>query len=213
VAARLAMILLMDGKPMKALTALESTDMPELAADLRRARSLVRARALSDLTRTDMALEAIESETGSDVDRLRADILWSARRWREAGEAHEALLGEAWRSGAPLDETSRGDAIRAAIAYDLAAEKLGLERLKAKFSGPMAQGPDARTFALLTADGATRAPGFRSIASKATKAETLSAFLAEYRKRYPDAAVPDRGAPTSEAPQTRADTPAGPPPG
>ncbi len=207
VAAKLATVLLMDGKPMRALAALETTDMPELPAELRRARSLVRARALSDLTRTDLALEAVEDESGPDVSRLRADILWSARRWREAGEAHEALLGEVWRGGGPLDEAARGDAIRAAIAYDLAGEKLGLERLKAKFAGPMAQGPDARTFALLTADGATRSPGFRTIAARATKAETLSAFLAEYRKRYPEAAVADRGtAPKAEAP---AETPPG----
>ncbi len=214
VAARLATVLLMDGKPLRALSALESTDMPELTAELRRARSLVRARALSDLTRTDLALEAIEDEAGPDVARLRADILWSARRWREAGEAHEALLGEIWRSGAALDETARADAIRAAIAYDLAGERLGLERLKAKFSGPMALGPDARTFALLTSDGATRSQGFRAIAARATKAETLSAFLAEYRKRYPEAAVPDRGTETKAGnSQSRADTPATPPPG
>ncbi|MCJ2011374.1 hypothetical protein [Methylobacterium sp. J-076] len=211
VAARLATVLLMDGKPMRALTALETTDQPELPGELRRARSLVRARALSDLTRTDLALEAIEDEAGPDVARLRADILWSARRWREAGEAHEALLGEAWRSGAPLDEASRGDAIRAAVAYDLSGERLGLERLKAKFSGPMALGPDARTFALLTSDGAARAPGFRTIASRATKAETLSAFLSEYRKRYPEVAVPDRGTAKTEGSQSRADTPAAPP--
>jgi len=104
------------------------------------------------------------------------------------------------------------DAIRAAIAYDLGGERLGLERLKAKFSGPMALGPDARTFALLTSDGATRAPGFRSIAARATKAETLSAFLTEYRKRYPEAAVPDRGV-ASDGSQSRADAPAASPPG
>ena len=81
----------------------------------------------------------------------------------------------------------------------------------------MALGPDARTFALLTSDGATRTQGFRSIAARATKAETLSAFLAEYRKRYPEAAVPDRGTTKAEGSQSRADNPgtapATPPPG
>ncbi|MFD0936449.1 hypothetical protein ACFQ12_14860, partial [Methylobacterium trifolii] len=92
VATRLATIRLMDGKPMMALEAIDATYLPELPGELRRARSLIRARALSDLTRTDLALETIEGEEGADVQRLRADILWSARRWREAGEAHEALL-------------------------------------------------------------------------------------------------------------------------
>ena len=67
-----------------------------------------------------------------DLGLPRLDGLSVVRRWREAGEAHEALLGEVWRAGGPLDEGARGDCIRAAIAYDLAAERLGLERLKAK---------------------------------------------------------------------------------
>lgn len=216
VATRLATVRLMDAKPMMALAALDATDLPELPGDLKRARGLIRARALSDLTRTDLALESIEDETGADIERLRADILWGARRWREAGEAHEALLGETWRFADRLDAASRADAVRAAIAYDLAGEAIGLERLKAKFSGAMAQGPDARTFALLTASDAVRKPGFREIAAQATKAETLSAFLAEYRKRYPDAAVPNRGGPDTSgagepAKETRAATPGTPP--
>lgn len=199
VAARLATVRLMDDKPMQALQVLDASDLPELPRELKRARGLIRARALSDLSRTDLALETIEGESGPDIERLRADIYWGARRWREAGEAHEALLGEAWRSGQPLDEPARADAVRAAIAYDLAGEAIGLERLKAKFSEAMAASPDARTFALLTGTDPTRAPGFRAIAARASKAETLSAFLAEYRKRYPDAAVPDRGRPEAGA--------------
>ena len=193
VATQLASIRLMDGKPLMALEAIENTYLPELPGDLRRARALLRARALSDLSRTDLALEAIEGEAGPDAVRLRADILWSARRWREAGEAHEALLGDAWRSGKTLDDAARADVIRAGIAYNLAAEPIGLERLKAKFSGAMAESADARTFALLTSADATKKPGFRAIAQKATSAETLEAFLTEYRKRYPDAALPARG--------------------
>ncbi|MCJ2104304.1 hypothetical protein MKK70_02665 [Methylobacterium sp. E-041] len=206
VATQLASIRLMDGKPLMALEAIEGTYLPELPRDLRRARSLLRARALSDLSRTDLALETIEGEAGPDAARLRADILWSARRWREAGEAHEALLGDAWRSGKVLDDAARADVIRAGIAYDLAVEPIGLERLKAKFSDAMADSADARTFALLTSADATKKPGFREIAQKATNAETLAAFLAEYRKRYPDASLPARG-----EPEKRADGQATPP--
>lgn len=207
VAARLAAIRLMEGKPLEALQSLDSTYLPELGADLRRARTLLRARALSDLTRTDLALETVEGESGPDVDRLRADILWGARRWREAGEAHEALLGEVWRGRKPLDDAARADVVRAAIAYGLSGEAMGLERLKAKFAPAMAESADARTFALLTRPNAVRGPEFREIARRATTAETLAAFLAEYRKRYPQDAVPERG-----KAESRAETGA-PPPG
>jgi hypothetical protein len=74
----------------------------------------------------------------------------------------------------------------------------------------MAESADARTFAMLTRPDAVRSPAFRDAALKATKAETLAAFLAEYRKRYPETAVPERG---SEAPGTRADVPGAQPPG
>ncbi|MCJ2043925.1 hypothetical protein MKK58_05160 [Methylobacterium sp. J-078] len=210
VAARLAAIRLMDDKPLQALQSLDATYLPELPEDLRRARSLLRARALSDLSRTDLALETIEGEPGPDAARLRADILWTGRRWREAGEAHEALVGEAWRRRAPLDDTARTDILRTAIAYGLAGESLGLERLRAKFAGPMAESVDARTFSLLTQANAVRTAGFREIAQKATSAETLQAFLAEYRKRYPESAVP---APAKRDPDARADAqgPATPP--
>ena len=210
VAARLATIRLMDDKPMRALQVLDATNLPELPGELKRARALVRARALSDLTRTDLALETIEEESGPDIERLRADIYWGARRWREAGESHEALLGEAWRAGRPLNEQARADAVRAAIAYDLAGEAIGLERLKAKFSEAMAESPDARTFALLTGANPTKTPEFRAIAARATKAETLSAFLAEYRKRYPETALPERGAAAAER-QSSVEAPGTPP--
>ncbi|KQO73226.1 hypothetical protein ASF20_16015 [Methylobacterium sp. Leaf88] len=192
-AARLAAIRLMDEKPLQALQTLDATYLPELPEDLRRARALLRARALSDLSRTDLALETIEGETGPDAERLRADILWTGRRWRDAGEAHEALVGDAWRRRVPLDDDARTDILRAAIAYGLAGETLGLERLRAKFAGPMAESVDARTFALLTQANAVRTAGFREIAQKATSAETLQAFLSEYRKRYPESAVPAPG--------------------
>ncbi|MCJ2034338.1 hypothetical protein [Methylobacterium sp. J-068] len=206
VAARLAAIRLMDDKPLLALQSLDATYVPELPEDLRRARALLRARALSDLSRTDLALETIEGETGADAARLKADILWTARRWREAGEAHEALVGDAWRRRAPLDDAARTDILRTAIAYGLAGETLGLERLRAKFAGPMAESTDARTFALLTQPNAVRASGFREIAQKATSAETLQAFLSEYRKRYPDSAVP---APAKRETDARADAQGG----
>ena len=207
VAARLATIRLMERKPLEALQVLDSTHLPELSEDVRRSRALLRARALSDLTRTDLALETIEGETGADVERLQADILWSARRWREAGEAHEAILGDVWRGRKPLDAVARADVIRAGIAYGLAGESLGQERLKAKFAPSMAESEDARTFALLTRPDSTRNPAFREIARRATTAETLAAFLTEYRKRYPQESVPDRASGENRAQTSDAGTP------
>ena len=122
VAARLATVRLMDGKPQAALQTIQATRLPELPAAIKRARILLEARALSDLSRTDLALDVIAGESGPEIDRLRADILWTGRRWRDAGEEHERLVGTRWQDSEALGDRERRDVLRAAIAYSLADE-------------------------------------------------------------------------------------------
>jgi tetratricopeptide (TPR) repeat protein len=213
VAARLAMVQLMNGKPAEALRSLSTTRLAELPRDVKRARQLLEAKALSDLSRTDLALEVLENERGPEVDRLRADILWIARRWREAGEAHERLLGEAWRQPAPLDERQRADTMRAAVAYVMASEGLSLDRLRAKYANAMSQTPDARTFAFVTGANRSRSGDLRELARTVANADTLMEFMTEYRKRYPDYASSLRTRPAQPAarPDAAAEPPSGAP--
>jgi tetratricopeptide (TPR) repeat protein len=185
VAARLAMIRLMNGKPAEALQAIVSTRLAELPADVKRARLLLEAKALSDLSRTDQALDLLEGESGPEVDRLGADILWSGRRWREAGEALERILGESWRGQAPLGDGERADVMRAAIGYVMSDEALSLDRLRTKFAAKMAQGADARLFGFVTGASRASAADIREAARAAAGSDTMSDFLKEYRKRYP----------------------------
>ncbi|GJD62166.1 hypothetical protein [Methylobacterium frigidaeris] len=208
VAARLATVRLMEGEPLKALKVLQNTRLPELPAQIRDARLLLEARALSDLSRTDLALELLDGNTSPEAAHLRGDILWSARRWREAGEAHEALLGTRWRDPGPLTDAERGDVMRAVIGYALAEDPLSLDRLRTKFTPKMAESPDARTFGLVAAPNASGTAAFRSLVRQATSAETLTDFLRAYRARYPESAAPERpkqspdGAP-APAPEAR----------
>ena len=183
VAARLAAIRLMGGKPLLALGALHSTRLSELPEEVRRFRFMLEARAQSDLSRTDLALEILEDETGPDFDRLRTSILWTARRWREAGEAGEALLGTRWEGPEPLNERDRADLLRAAIAYALADERISLDRLKQKFGRKMMDSPDAKTFDLVVCPGGTQTREFRLAAQEATKLDSLRVLLTDGRGR------------------------------
>ncbi|PTM42366.1 hypothetical protein [Bosea sp. 124] len=187
VAARLAMVNLINGKPVEALRALNTTRLVELPADVKRARLLLEAKALSDLSRTDQALDLLEAERGAEVHRLRADIFWTGRRWREAGEAHERILDEAWRGQAPLGDGQRSDVMRAAISYVMANEGLALDRLRSKFATKMAQSSDARTFAFVTGASRSKAADIREMAraAAAAGADTLTDFMQAYRERYP----------------------------
>lgn len=211
VAARLAMVDLMNSKPAEALRALNSTRLIELPSDVRRARLLLEVKALSDLSRTDQALELLEGERGREVDRLRADIFWTGRRWREAGEAHERILDEAWRGSEPLADGARADVMRAAISYVMANEGLSLDRLRSKFATKMAQSSDARTFAFVTGANRSRAADIREMAraAAAAGADTLSDFMQAYRERYPAySAAARQKKPDGPAAETASQTPA-----
>lgn len=185
VAARLAMIDLMNGKPADAVRALNATRLVELPADVKRARLLLEAKALSDLSRTDQALEMLDGERGAEVDRLRADIYWTGRRWRDAGEAYERILDESWRGDTALTDSERADAMRAGVSYVMANESLSLDRLRSKFAPKMARSIDARTFAFVTGANRARAADIREMARATASADTVSEFLKAYRERYP----------------------------
>jgi tetratricopeptide (TPR) repeat protein len=207
VAARLAVIYLMNRKPDRALQILRSTRSADLSTELRNQRLLLEARAVSDGGRHDLALEVIANLGGREVDRLRADILWSARRWREAAEQIEKLYGERWREFTPLTEAERPDILRAAIGFALAEDQLGLDRLREKYGPKMAEGPLARAFEVVITPFSTNTPEFRAIARAAAATDTLEQFLRDMRARYPEAGAALPAAPTPGRQSQKAEPP------
>lgn len=188
VATRLAVMYLQDRQPVQALTILRDTRLASMPNDLRRARNLLEARALGDLFRTELAIEVLANDSGEDVDRLRADIHWKGKKWREAGESYERVLGESWQGKEALTDTQRLDALRAGLAYVLGEEKLSLDRLRGKFLAKMAKSDDAGAFNLITVDNFAKPQAFRDVARTVVNADTMTDFIASYRKRYPESA-------------------------
>ena len=140
VATRLAVIYLMDRKPDRAQAVLRATRSAELNTDLRQLRLLLEARALSDIGRHELALEVIGNIDNREAIRLRADILWAARRYAESSEQIEVLHGERWKDFAPLSDVERGDILRAAIGYALSGDHIGIGRLREKYESKMNEG-------------------------------------------------------------------------
>jgi hypothetical protein len=203
VAAKLAMVQLMNRKPSQALQVLAATRQTDLPKELVTARLIIEARALSESARPDLALEILDQLDPAETGTLRADVLWQARRWLEAGEAMERLLGDSWQDGAPLTDEQRGRAMRAAIAYSLAEDKIGLDRLRSKYTAKMANSADAASFEAVTAPIEARGTRFSDVAKQIAAADTLDAFLEAYRKRYVDSPSPPAG------PSAAAEPPAG----
>lgn len=186
IAADLAVIHLLDRKPDRALAVLNKTRQSQLPLSLERQRRLVEVRALSDAGRNDVALELLSTLAGADAVRLKADILWKAKRWREAGERLEAMLGGRWSDQTPLDDQERQDVLRAAIGYALANDQLQLDRLRGKFGAKMADSPNAHTFEVVTRPIQTQGGEFRQVAKEIASIDTMRRFQEEYRAQYLD---------------------------
>ena len=183
VATRLAVVYLMNRKPDRALATLQKTRAADLSNDLRDQRLLIEARAMSSIGRHDVALELITNINSREAMRLRSDILWAARRWRDAGEQIELLYGDRWREFAPLNDTERSDILRAAICYVLSEEAIGVTRLREKYEAKFADGADRRAFEVVTAPIGAGGTEFQDIAKKVASVETLDAFLRDLSAR------------------------------
>jgi hypothetical protein len=192
-------IYLIGRKPDRAIHVLRQTRSADLPNELRNQRLLIEARAQSDVGRPDVALEIVANLNGPEVERLRSDTLWKARRWREAGEQMEKTYGDRWRDFAPLSEPERADVMRAAIAYALGEDMIGLERFRSKYAPKMAEGPDRRAFEVVTAPFNTNAPEFGDIARVVAATDTLDGFLRDIRARFPETTGPAAGAPPAPA--------------
>jgi len=232
VATRLAVIYLLNRKADRAVAALKATRTADVSTELRNQRLLLEARALSDLGRYALGLEVISNVKGREATRLRSDIEWTARRWRESAEQMELYYGERWKEWQPLNDVERADILRAAIGYALGEDALGLSRFREKYAAKMAATPDARAFEIVSAPLGTSGAEFRDIAHAAASIDTLEGFLRDLQARYPEAssmpppqasattpptgaapaAAPGGGSPpaVSSAPQTRPAAPAPP---
>lgn len=198
VAARLATIYLMNRKPDRAIAALHSTRIADLAGELRTQRLLLEARAQSDIGRRDLALDIISNLNGREAIRLRSDIHWAARRWREAAEQIELYLGDRYKDFAPLGEVEKSDVVRAVIGYALADDQLGLTRFKEKYAPLMTSPVDRTMFDIASKPQSATSAEFAQIAKMAASVDTLEGFLRDMKARFPDAMARAKQTPVEE---------------
>jgi tetratricopeptide (TPR) repeat protein len=196
VAARLAMVYLANRKPDMAISALRASRISDLSGELRQQRLLLEARAQSDVGRHELALDIVSNVSGREAIRLRSDIFWAARRWRESAEQIELYYGDRWRDFKPLNAVEKSDVIRAAVGYALADDAIGLSRFREKFAPLMSESADRLAFDIASKPAAASSAEFAEIAKLAASVDTLDGFLREMKARFPDATA---RAPTPQA--------------
>jgi tetratricopeptide (TPR) repeat protein len=187
VAARLAMVYLTNRKPDRAISALRTTRIADLSGELRQQRLLLEARAQSDIGRHALALDIISNIVGREAIRLRSDIYWASRRWRESSEQIELYYADRWRDFKPLNPVEKSDVIRAVVGYALAEDALGLARFREKYAPLMSGETDRAAFESASRPAASNSAEFALIAKMAASVDTLDGFLREMKVRFPDA--------------------------
>ncbi|MCK1512026.1 tetratricopeptide repeat protein [Bradyrhizobium sp. 190] len=187
VAARLAMVYLTNRKPDRAIAALRLTRIADLSGELRQQRLLLESRAQSDIGRHDLALDIISNITGREAIRLRSDIYWASRQWREASEQIELYYADRWRDFRPLNAAEKSDVIRAVVGYALAGDAIGLARFREKYAPLMTGEADRFAFETASKPAASNSTEFALIAKMAASVDTLDGFIREMKIRFPDA--------------------------
>jgi hypothetical protein len=148
---------------------------------------LLEARAQSDVGRHDLALDIISNLAGREAIRLRADIYWAQRQWREASEQIELYYDDRWRDFKPLNAAEKADIIRAVVGYALAEDAIGLSRFREKYAPLMAGDADRLAFDSASKPAAASSAEFAQIAKMAASVDTLDGFIREMKTRFPDA--------------------------
>lgn len=206
IAADLAFVHILNKEPHLALQAIRRTQQAQLPNLLDRQRRLLEAKALADTGKPDIAVTLVGNLLGTDAERLIADIQWDAEKWQAAAESYERVAGESWADDAPLIANQRLDVLKAGIAYSLARDNLGLQRLRSKFAEKMGESEDASAFDVVTGPLEKQGFAFRSLSRKITEADTMRTFLADYRRRYlapADVATSSLAEPDSAADATK----------
>jgi tetratricopeptide (TPR) repeat protein len=212
VAADLATIYLLDGKPDRALVTLNSTRQPNMPTSLLAERRVLEARALIGLGRLDHAAELVERDRSADAQRVRAEAAWRARDWERAAVELRALVAMRDRSSL-LDSDGRQAVLRAGVALTLSGNEAGVQALYRDFAGDMTGTPEADAFEVVAAGIHAEGTSIRDVARVVARTDLLDRFLQNIRARMTAEApasdtadavepghAPAPGAPSPQAP-------------
>ena len=181
VAARLALVRLLNQEPAKAVAVLKASALPDLPDGLVGERRILRTRALLQLDRADEALVSLGTDDSVEALRLRAQILSHQENWPAAVLALERLVPATPPSERPLREAESDAVLDLAVALTIAGERDKILALGRTYEDGMSRGPNKHAFALLVGD--LEPNRVKSAAEELAQVDQVEAFLASYRKR------------------------------
>ncbi len=184
IAAKLALIYLMDREPEKALGAIRGTRQARLPKALNQQRHLIEARALVALGRTDHALELIETDRTRQAAILRANISWQSKQWAKAGPLMLSVTQRYIPHQGTLTDEDAGLILRTAIALSLSQNRSGMETLRNDYEKVMAATKENETFELVTRQKYLGDIPVKDLAPVLAETQDLRAVLRRYQERF-----------------------------
>ncbi len=184
-ATQLALLRLMNRQPDAAIAALDLDVGDDIPPDLARQRQELRARALTDLNKVPDALALLQNDNSVDAARLRADIYWHQKDWKNAAKVFGELAGAPPAQG-PIGIDLSRILLAWAAALTLEGDQDGLDKLHKDWGPAIAGTQTAQAFNLITEDANAGVAGGGTAADMATRiAEigNLQSFMSTYRKR------------------------------
>lgn len=175
---KLAAVYLLDSLPEKALSTLANAS-GDASPQLTEERNLLRARAMSQLNRPDDAIAALAASNSTDALKLKADVLWRARKWKEAAATLQGMLPEADKG---LTEADAQLVINTAVGYKLAGDTASLAEIKSRYLSPMDATSQRDTFRVVTRTGGSSKLSDRDTILKiAGEVDMFKGFLDSYK--------------------------------
>lgn len=115
----LALVLLMDRKPIEALKVLNETDNENFGFMQHQKRTLLKAKALIDMEKYDDALSYIGDDKDPDALLLKSEILFRSARWADYIQFSEEKMKAKFKEGDVISGDDEQNALRLAIAYSM----------------------------------------------------------------------------------------------
>lgn len=181
---QLAALRLLDNRPELALEALKIGGKIRVSRTLEEERSLLRARALSDLGEIDQAFEALRMSDSRDSELLKVDIAWRAQDWPRVVEGLNSILPPPPPANQPIDPELSSILLNLAVANAILDNKDELAVLRSLYGLAMDSGPDAATFRLITRGGAMSSiETLKDIETRINETDIFSSFLENIKDR------------------------------
>lgn len=182
-ATQLALLRLLDHQPDAALAALDIDVGSDVPPDLVRQRQQLRARVLMEMGRPKDALALLADDDSRDADRLRADIYWRGRDWKDAATTLARLAGPVPADG-KLDAATSRIVVSLAAALTLSNDQSALTDVRSTYGRAMAATRYAAAFRVIAGDSSGPAGGDpATIASNVAQIGELQSFMASFKQK------------------------------